>query len=75
MLNDAFTTISAGKVEIDVGPFSALGGKKTLEQQFHPHRINGRDAKRITNDAVCRRATALYKNSLASTELHNVPHD
>src|ERR1700683_1013581 len=32
VLNGAFALIAAGKIEIDVGPFAALFGKKSLEK-------------------------------------------
>src|SRR5579864_7448489 len=35
ILNDTLALVAAGKIEINVGPFAAFLGKKTLEEQFH----------------------------------------
>ena len=52
VLNGALALIAARKIEIDVGPFAALFGKESLEQQFHAYRIDGGDFQRITDGAV-----------------------
>jgi hypothetical protein len=44
------------------GHFAALFGKESLEQQFHLHRIDGRNFQRITNGAVGRGAAALNRD-------------
>src|SRR5579884_2040489 len=65
MLNDTLALITAGQVEIDVGPFAAFFGKKPFEQQVHVHWIDSRDAQRVTHCAVRRRPAALNENSLS----------
>ena len=75
VLNGALALIAAGQIEIDVRPLAALFGKKSLEQQFHFHRIDGRDSQHITNGAVGGRAAALHENVVLQAELHDVPDD
>ena len=46
VLDGPFTLIAAGKIEIDIRPLAAFFGKKSFEEQFHPHGIDRRDAER-----------------------------
>ena len=75
VLNGAFALVAAGQIEIDVGPLAALFGKKTLEEQLHADGIDRRDAQRITDGAVGRRATSLHQNVLLAAEADDVPDD
>ncbi len=45
VLNRVFALISARQIEIDVGPFASLFGKKSFKQQLHADRIDGRDSQ------------------------------
>jgi hypothetical protein len=74
-LNDALALISAGKIEIDIRPFAALFGKKSLEQQIHFDRIDGGDSQRIANRAIGRRAAPLHQNIFLAAKAHDVPND
>ena len=74
-MNGAFALIAAGQIEIDVRPLAAFFGKKSFEEQFHFHRIDGCDSQRITNGAVCGRAAALHENVVLTAELDDVPDD
>ena len=75
VLNGALALIAAGKIEIDVGPFAALFGKESLEEQIHAHRIHGGDSQRIADRAIGRRAAALHQNILFAAEANDVPND
>ena len=75
VLDGALALIAAGQIEIDVRPLAALFGKKALEEQFHVHRIDGRDAERIADRAVGGRSAALHQNVLAPAEVDDVPDD
>ena len=75
MLNHFFALVAAGQIEIDVGPFTAFFGKKTLEEQLHADGIDGGDAQRITNSAIGGRSAALDKNILLAAEADQIPDD
>ena len=68
ILNGTFTLVAAGQIEIDVGPFAALFGKKSFEEQFHAHGIDRRDAQRITDGAVGGRAAPLHEDIVLSRQ-------
>ena len=75
ILDDALALIAAGKIDIDVGPFAALFGKKAFEEQIHADRIDRGDAERITDGAVGRGAAALAENALLAAEANDIPDD
>src|SRR5207245_3122256 len=75
VLNRPLALVAARQIEIDVGPFAALFGKKTLEQKLHAYGIDRGDAKRTATRAICRRATALHENAMALAKLNDVPND
>ena len=75
ILNGAFPLIAAGQIEIDVRPFAALLGKKSLEEQVHADRIDGRNAQRVANGAVGRRTAPLHQNIFLAAEANDVPDD
>ena len=51
MLDDLFAPVVLD-VEIDVRRLGPLLGDKALEEQPHPHRIDGRDAERVADRRV-----------------------
>src|SRR5262245_46726957 len=75
VLNRALTLIAAWQIEIDVRPLAAFLGEKALKQQFHPDRIDGSDAQRVTHGAVCSRASALDQDVVVAAEIDDVPDD
>src|SRR4051812_21664870 len=75
VLNRAFALLAARQIEIDIGPFAALFGKESLEEQLHFHRIDRRNPECIANCAIRRRTAALDQNVVFQTELNNVPDD
>ncbi len=75
VLDRALAAVAAGQVEVDVGPLAALLGQEALEEQVHPHRIDGGDAQAVANRAVGGRAAALDQDPLAPAEVHDVPDD
>src|SRR5204863_2303425 len=75
ILNGALALIAAGKIEIDVGPFAALFGKESFEEQFHLHRIHRGNPERVTNRAVGRGAAALNEDVVLQAELNDIPND
>ena len=81
MLDDFLTLVSAGQVEIDVGPrlvpgrIGALLGKEALEEETHPDRIDRRDAQRVTDRAVGGRAAALGEDAVLLAEQDDVVDD
>src|SRR5439155_24749462 len=74
VLDDFFALVTAGEVEIDVGPrlvpgrIGALLGKEALEEETHPDRIDRRDAQRVTDRAVGGRAAALGEDAVLLAE-------
>ncbi len=75
VLDDLLALVAAGQVEIDIGPFAALLGKETLEQQLHLDRVDRGDPERIADRAVGRRAAPLRHDLILAAELHDVPYD
>src|SRR5579862_4157366 len=75
ILNRAFALISAGEIEVDVRPFPALFGKKSLEEKVHSYRIDGGDAQRVANGAIGSGAASLHQNILFAAKTNDVPHD
>ena len=75
VLNCPLALVAAGQVEIDVRPLATLFGEKALEKQVHADRIDGRDAERVADYAIGRRAAPLDQNAFATAELHDVPDD
>ena len=75
VLDDLLATVARRQVDIDVGPLAALLGEETLEEQLHPHRIDGGDAEAVADRAVRRRPTALGQDAFGLAELHEIPHD
>ena len=74
-MNGALALVAAGQIEIDVRPFAALLGKKSLEKQLHAHRIDGGNSQRVADRAVGRRTASLHQNILLAAEANNVPDD
>ena len=75
MLDDALALFPGRKIEVDVGPFPPLLGEKPLEEQVHPDRIDGRNAKRVTDSRVGGRASALAQDAAAPGKFDQVPND
>src|SRR5207244_488066 len=75
ILDGALALIAAGQIEIDIRPFAALLGKKTLEEQTHFYGVYGRNPQRVANSAVSRRAAALHQNALLAAISNDVPHN
>ena len=75
VLDDPLAPVSARQVEVDVGPLAALLGEEALEEQLHPHRIDGRDPERIAHGAVGGRAPPLHQDVVAAAVLDQVPDD
>ena len=63
VLDDLLALVARGQIEIDVGPLAALFGEEALEEQIHPHRVDGGDAERVTHSAVGRGAAPLGPGS------------
>ena len=74
-LNDALALVAARQVEVDVRPLAALFRQKSLEEQAHPHGIDGRDAKRVAHGAVGGRPAPLHQDALLPAEIDDVPDD
>src|SRR5579863_2351447 len=64
VLDNFFALVTAGKIEIDVGPLAALFRKKTFEEKFHADGIDGSDAERVTDSAIGGGAASLDKDVL-----------
>src|SRR5439155_2150442 len=52
ILNYAFAIVTAGEIEIDIGPLAALFREKAFEKQFHADGIYSGNAKRIADSTV-----------------------
>ena len=44
-MDDLFSFVSAGEIQVDVWPFAALPGEEPLKKQFHSNGINGGNSK------------------------------
>ena len=75
VLDDALALVARGQVDIDIRPLAAFFGKKALEQQLHADRVDCRDAQRITDGAIGRRAAPLRQDAVFAAELDQVPDD
>src|SRR2546426_10204435 len=59
----------------DVGPLAARLGEEPPEQEFHADGIDRRDAERVADCAVGRRAAPLHEDVVRAAVLDDVPHD
>src|SRR5947209_355770 len=75
VLDHPLTLIATRQIQVDVRPFAALFGEKSLEQQLHADRIDRRDTERIADGAVGCRAAPLHENPLLPAEIYDVPDD
>ena len=75
VLDDPLAPVAARQVEVDVRPLAALLGEEALEEQLHPHRVDGGDAEAVADGAVGGRAAPLDEDALAPAEVHDVPDD
>ena len=75
ILDNFFTLVAAGQVEIDVGPLAALFGKKTFEEQFHADGIDCGDAERVADGAVGGGSASLHQDVLLTAVADQVPDD
>src|SRR6266516_6375040 len=73
LLDHSFAPITAGKIEIDIGPAFAAFVQEPLENQIVTDRIDRRDAEAITNRAVRRAAASLDHDVVLPAEIDNVP--
>src|SRR5450631_130299 len=75
ILDDFFALVAAGQIKINVGPLAALFGKEPLEEQFHAHGINCRDAERVADGTVGGGTASLDQNILFAAVADQVPDD
>src|SRR5262249_11279540 len=75
ILNGALALVTAGQVEVDVRPFTALFGEEALEEQVHAHRIDGGDSERIADGAIRGAAPPLHQDVFFAAETDDVPDD
>ena len=81
VLDHLLSLVAAREIEIDVRPrlvpgrVGALLREEALEEQAHPHRIDGGDPERVADRAVGRRAAPLHEHVLAPAEEHDVVDD
>ena len=75
ILNRLLALVFRGQIEIDVRPLVAALAQKTLEEQFHSNRIDGRNFERIADGGVGGAAPALHQNAVPFAELNDVPDD
>ena len=64
-----------GEVDIDVGRLTPIFAEKTLEEQVHADRIDGRDAEAVADGGIGGRTATLAENAFATRIAHDVPHD
>src|SRR5207302_2685158 len=72
-LNDRFTPIAAGKIEIDIGPAFPAFVQEPFENEIVAHRIDRRNSEAITDRAVGRAAATLDHNVVLAAEIDDVP--
>src|SRR6476646_2046783 len=72
-LDHGFTTVAAGKIEIDIGPALPAFVQETLEHQIATDRIDRSDPEAITNRAVGRAPPPLHHNVVLPAEIDDVP--
>ena len=81
VLDHLFAAIARGEIEVDVGhaiggvggALDPLLGQEALEQQLHPHRIDGGDAERVTEGRVGGRAAPLHEDAPPAGVFDDVP--
>ena len=64
-----------GEIDIDIGNFIALFGKKTFEQEFHADGIDRRDAERVTHRGIRSRSAPLRENAQTFRRMRDIPDD
>src|SRR5436305_4182693 len=62
VLNDFLPLVTAGKIEIDVGPLATFFREETLKEKFHADSIDRGDAQRVADGAVGGRTAPLNKD-------------
>src|SRR5262249_26194914 len=62
-------------VEIDVGRLGALLGEEALEEEIHADRVDVRDAERVADRRVGRRAAPLTQDAVLLAEIDDLPDD
>ena len=72
-LDDGFTAIAAGKIEIDVGPAFPALAEETFKDEMIAHRIDWRDPEAITNSTVRSAAATLHHDVVFAAEIDDVP--
>ncbi|HEX6943004.1 MAG TPA: hypothetical protein VF128_08740 [Gemmatimonadaceae bacterium] len=70
-----FLAIAMREVDVDVRRFATFLAQEPLEQQFHLHRIDRRDAEAVADDGIGGRTTSLAQHARPSREAHDVPDD
>jgi hypothetical protein len=81
VLDHLLAPITRGEIQIDVrhaiagvaGALHPLLRQEPLEQQLHPHRVDGGDPQGVAGGGVGRRAAPLHHDALAPGELDDVP--
>ena len=61
-------------VEVDVRRLGALAGEEALEEQAHPHGIDGGDPQAVADRGVRGRAAALAEDRPLPAEADDLPH-
>ena len=75
VLNDLLAPVAARQIEVDVRPLAALFRQEPLEEQFHLHGIDRRDAEAVAHGAVGRAAAALHEDVVLPAVIDDVPDD
>ena len=75
ILNRLLALLFRRQIEIDVRPLAAALIQKALKQQFHTHRIDGRDLQRIADCRIRRAAASLNQDAVSLAVLDDVPDD
>src|ERR1039458_272523 len=62
ILDGLLALLFRSQIEIDVRPFAAVLAQEPLEEQFHTHRVDGRNLQRIADRRVRRAAPSLHQD-------------
>src|SRR5580704_15154015 len=73
MLNDLFTLIARGKIEINVGPFTTVFAQKPLEEQFHANGINSSNLECVADSRVGRGTSSLHEETALLAVANDFP--
>ena len=75
VLQDLLSAIPRGQIQVDVWPLAPLLVEKAFKQKLVTNGVDRRDAERVADQTIGRRASSLHQDSPRAALAHDVPHD